>query len=278
MSDKPDLSGVDFEEPFEQVLARARAKAGGYTLKEGGTVDHERRHAEYDSKLAALVDRIQKRVTSSPHQPAPMPRPTGTPSAAEVRIGWYIPERHKLDTFENFHPVTPSQRVALEATRDWVVSVQRGDAGALALVGGVGAGKSHLLYAAVRALNEAGVVCAASRWYDLASLFKRAKFAGADDYDGAVQEKNRFTSAKAFGIDEIRPTSGTDYDSTELAHLMTGAYERMQGVIVTSNYADEKLAKIIGMAATSRLTPLVIEGPDMREPGNRRRYLAPRAA
>jgi DNA replication protein DnaC len=274
---KPDLSGIDFDEPFERVIARVRARHGGYTLKEGESPD-EQRHAEYDQKLSALVERITSKVGRAADHPAPPPARKVASSAAEVRIGWYIRERHLHDTLHNYEPVTPSQRAALDATRAWVESVKQKQGGALALVGGVGTGKSHLLYAAVRALNEADINCAASRWYDLANLFKKAKFAGSDDYEGAVMLRDRFLNAKAFGIDEIRPTSGTDYDVTELAHLMTGAYERMQGVIVTSNYADENLTKIIGMAATSRLTSVVIEGPDMRQQDNKRRYLGPRAA
>lgn len=270
---KPDLTGIDFDEPFERVLARAKAKAGGYEIVEGEPPTEVQRLAGHDQKLAALIERVTAKVGPATNYPAPTPERKAVISAAEVRLGWYVPERHKHDTLDNFRPITPSQRAALDATRAWVESVKGKEGGALALVGGVGTGKSHLLYAAVREVNMAGIPCAASRWYDLANLFKRAKFAGSDDHDGAVRERDRFTSAKAFAIDEIRPTSGTDYDGTELAHLMTGAYERMQGVIVTSNYADEKLTKIIGMAANSRLTSLVIEAPDMREPDNRRKYL-----
>jgi hypothetical protein len=40
-------------------------------------------------------------------------------------------------------------------------------------------------------------------------------------------------------------------------------------VIVTSNFADEKLSKIIGLAASSRLTQVQVVGPDLRQPENR---------
>lgn len=274
MSDAPDLSHIDFTEDFSRVIARARAKAGGYVLKDGEDAPTpEDRYAAHDQKMAVLIERVTAKVGRAEDYPLPEPAAARAPSAAETRLGWYIPSRHVGDTLENFRPVTPSQTAALEATRAWVDSVKQGEGGALALVGGVGTGKSHLLYAAVREVNLAGIHAAAARWYDLANLFKRAKFGGSEDYDGAVRERDRFTGAKAFGIDEIRPTSGTDYDVTELAHLMTGAYERMQGVIVTSNFADESLTRIIGMAATSRLTMLTIEGPDMRQPENKRKHL-----
>lgn len=268
-----DLTGIDFDEPFEKVMARARAKAGGYTLEDGAPPTEEQRLAGYDQKLAALVERITSKVGRAEDHEIPTPPRLVSKSAAQVRCDWYIPARHQHDTLDNFRPVTQSQRDALQATRDWVESVKQGQGGALALVGSVGTGKSHLLYAAAREVNEAGIHAAAAGWWDLADLFKRAKFAGSEDYDGAVAQRNRFIGAKAICIDEIRPTSGTEYDVTELSQLMTRAYREMQGVLVTSNAADEKLARIIGMAATSRLTQLVIEGPDMREPDNKRKYL-----
>jgi DNA replication protein DnaC len=275
-----DLSHIDFTEDFQAVLARARAKAAGRDLPDGAPASKEARLEHNDRMMTAAIERIMTAQRSAPRTPEPTPEPRKivSKSAAEVRIGWYIPPRHQHDTLENFRPVTASQRDALQATRDWVESVKQQQGGALALVGSVGSGKSHLLYAAVREVNMSGIICAAAGWWDLADLFRRAKFSGGEDYDGAIAQRSRFMEARAFGIDEIRPTSGTDYDVTELSQLMTRAYREMQGVIVTSNAADEKLSKIIGMAASSRLTQVVIEGPDMRQLDNKRRYLGPRAA
>lgn len=125
---------------------------------------------------------------------------------------------------------------------------------------------SHLMYAAIRALNERGVNAGAWGWFDLALLLRDAKFARDEvEHAKAKYERDRLFGVRAFGIDEIRPTSGTDFDATELSQLMTRAYRECQGVIVTSNYADRRLAEIIGMAATSRLTQVQIIGSDYRQ-------------
>lgn len=203
----------------------------------------------------------------APHAEPAKPKVT---DAVQVRLGWYLPPRHRSDTLESFEPRTPSQADALQATRDWIESVKDGEGGALALIGGVGTGKSHLLYAAIRALNEAGLHAAAGGWYDLADMLRQAKYGHEEDVTQARLQKARILGAAALGIDEIRPTSGTEYDTTELSQLMTRAYRERQGVIVTSNYADEKLARIIGLAAASRLTQVVVTGPDLRQPENRR--------
>src|SRR5690606_32770860 len=142
----------------------------------------------------------------------------------------------------------------------------------LALVGKRGCGKSHLMYAAIRAANERGIHAAAYGWGELADVLRAAKFShDTEEYTEAKARRDRFYAAKAIGVDEIRPTSGSEFDGTELAQIMTRAYRNRQAVIVTSNFADRKLAAIIGLAAEGRLTQLVVEGPDMRLPEERSR-------
>jgi len=252
------------------LMARVRAKASGIewdpSIPPAERIDA--RQQERDEALAGTIRRFMARAAKLPAD-APVEAPRPVASAVQVRLDWYIPPRHKRDTFATFRPQTISQTTALEAAREWVESVKRGDGGALALIGGVGTGKSHLLYAAIRAANEAGIHGAAAGWYDLADLFRQAKFGHDEDVTEARVKKARILGAAALGIDEIRPTSGTEYDTTELSQLMTRAYREKQGIFVTSNYADEKLSKIIGMAATSRLTQITVVGPDMRQPENR---------
>lgn len=222
-----------------------------------------------EGPLKDLIARFMAKAAEMPADAPPPPPPAATLSAVDVRLSWYIPPRHTEDTLDSFTPHTASQRDALAACRDWVRSVIDGEGGALALIGPVGCGKSHLLYGAIRAVNEAGIHGAAGGWYDLADLFRQAKFGHDDDVTEARQKRNRILGAKALGIDEIRPTSGTGYDTTELSQLMTRAYRERQGVIITSNFADDELIKIIGLAASSRLTQVVMKGPDLRRPENR---------
>lgn len=263
--------------PFAEILGRVRADIRGEkydTAKHHPELSQKSSRYEvppaYDDSLQSLVSRFMDRAKTMPAD-AQMPEPPrkAAPSAAEVRIGWYIAPRHTNDTLDSFVPHTASQESALRATRAWIGSVKDGKGGALALIGSVGCGKSHLLYAAIRHLNTAGIHAAAGGWYDLADMIRQSKFGHDEDHTEARRRRDRFLAARAFGIDEIRPTSGTAYDTTELSQLMTRAYRECQGVIVTSNHADEKLARIIGLAAASRLTQVQVIGPDLRQPANR---------
>lgn len=262
------------EEDFGVVMARARAKARGVPYRPGERVAAATtaKVRANEQNLSGLIDRFMARAAQMPTRPRlvqdDLPR-AATPSAIDVRLGWYIPPRHRHDTLENFRPVTDSQHDALRAVRDWIESVLAGDGGALALVGGVGTGKSHLLYAAIREINLRGRHGAAFGWYDLAEVRRDAKFGD----DQARKQWARLLGAFAFGLDEIRPTAATEFDTTELSQLMTRAYRECQGVIVTSNHAGDSLTEIVGRAAISRLTRVTIIGPDMRDPHNRGKYL-----
>lgn len=207
-------------------------------------------------------------------------------AAAKVRVGWYIPPRFRLCVLElcpapspqrrcecagirHYVAITSTQQAAHEAASAWAEQAGTGEGVTLALVGSVGTGKSHLLYAAIRRANERDVNAGAWGWYDLADHLRAA--AGERDpgiRQTAQDHRARAHAVKALGLDEIRPTSGTDYDGTALSNLMTRAYRECQDVIVTSNYHDRQLAEIIGLAASSRLTQLVIIGPDYRKPGS----------
>lgn len=269
---------------WNEVWKRARAKAAAIRVSSGAPSVRKvevnpispkltEAQREADEGIREISERFAQRggmATAVDTLPKPSPL-----SAIQVRLGWYIPPRHTNDTFESFRPITPSQRTALEATKEWVASVLRKEGGALALLGDVGTGKSHLMYAAIRALNEADVHAAAWGWYDLANWLREAKYNPDPEVQTeAAAKRERLFASKAFGIDEIRPTSGTEFDITELSQLMTRAYARCQGVIVTSNAADRQLTEIIGRAASSRLTQVKIVGPDLRNPENRRHLVA----
>lgn len=263
----PDAGSDDWPEVWQRAREKARRLRGGSPPLIETEATRARQVDEHESDLQSLIARFMARAEHLPRDLPPEPPAEAPRSAVEVRLGWYIPPRHTEDTLDSYRPITASQHEALQATRDFVASVLAGEGGALALIGGVGTGKSHLLYGAIRALNEAGVHAAAGGWYDLADLLRQAKY-GHEETTARIR-KSRLLAAAALGIDEIRPTSGTEYDTTELSQLMTRAYRERQGVLVTSNYADEKLSRIVGLAASSRLTQVVVEGPDLRQPENR---------
>jgi hypothetical protein len=216
--------------------------------------------------------------------------PATSRTAADVRIGWYVPSRFLNDRgrprpvsldlcpepgakgrcecegVRHFVVYTPSQRQAHRAAVAWAERCGTGEGIALALVGGVGTGKSHLFYAAIIHANRRGVNCGAWLWFDLAETLRAA----SSDSDRAqrpvaANDRERAKHCAALGLDEIRPTAGTEFDGRQLSNWMIRAYSRCQDVFATSNHAGDELASIVGVAASSRLTEITVVGPNHRD-------------
>lgn len=188
------------------------------------------------------------------------------------------PKRFRNATLDSYQPKTPSQEAALAAVQSWLERVQTGAGPMLALVGRQGTGKSHLLYAAFRemlatrpedekqALEQRWESPYVASWYRLADQLRYGL--GRGDSIAEIQVvRNDLWASRIVLLDEVRATSGTNFDDTELARFACHAYDQELAVLITTNV--NPLADVMGDAAASRFTELVINGPDWRNPEER---------
>jgi chromosomal replication initiation ATPase DnaA len=188
----------------------------------------------------------------------PMPR---GPSMFDL----LVPGRFVDVTFDSYVTHTYSQQVALAAVAGWTQRVAAGKGPMLALLGTTGAGKSHLLYAALRALLGKRVRCYARPWYLLAD---ELRYGGPSVFapqlhDEPYEVRTRLRRESIIFIDEVCPTAGTAFDDTELAKLACHCYDQRRALLITTNVSP--LADVMGPAAASRFTQIVVEGPDHRQ-------------
>lgn len=174
-----------------------------------------------------------------------------------------IPGRFETSTLENYEPVTDSQRAALAAVNAWLAEIRGGGAPMLALVGDSGTGKSHLLWSAAKDL---GLRCFARSWYEFVD---HLRYGVSVAIESGTRERSpgevraHWWESKVVLLDEVRPTSGTAFDDTELARFACHAYDHLVPVLVTTNV--NPLADVMGPAAASRFTEVVVTGPDARK-------------
>jgi chromosomal replication initiation ATPase DnaA len=184
-----------------------------------------------------------------------------------------IPPRFHQVTLDNYVPKTESQRIALTAVRAWVDDIEH--APMLALIGETGTGKSHLLYAAAHLLYER---CAAATarprppapfvksWYQFVD---ELRFGKSFSTEGGIRTEEPSEIRRDWWerpvcmLDEVRATSGTSFDDTELARFACYAYDNQRAVLITSNV--HPLAEVMGAPAASRFAEIVIVGPDGRK-------------
>lgn len=205
-------------------------------------------------------------------QPATLPEPV-----RESMRSVMIPKRFRDVSFDSFRAETPSQGQALAAVRAWLAN--QGSGPMLALVGKQGTGKSHLLYSAAGLLIDALEVMDpkersqkrlaypfVNAWYTLADQLRYGTTGvtegGSRSFE-ASEIRRKLWDRPSVLIDEVRPTSGTGFDDTELAKFACHAYDNRIAVLITTNY--NPLASVLGDAAASRFTQVVIDGPDARQ-------------
>lgn len=171
----------------------------------------------------------------------------------------HAPPRFRHATFDNYRPRTESQRIAHDAVQEWVRAALRGEGPMLALVGRQGTGKSHLLYAAAGALQVGLDRRPYVRpWYQLGDQLRYG--AGTAE---AHEVRATLWEMPIVLLDEVRPTSGTNFDDTELAKFACHAYDNQIAVLLTTNW--NPLEEVMGGPAASRFAELVIDGPNGRQ-------------
>lgn len=181
------------------------------------------------------------------------------------------PPRFHGVTFENYVPHTPSQIQAAQAVWAWVESAVAGKGPMLALVGKQGTGKSHLLYSALGEIltnrpRPGGAAPYVAPWYRLSDELRYGRSARTENGTRQlepVEVRAGMWERRISMLDEIRPTSGTNFDDTELAKFACHAYDNRIAVLVTTNW--NPLHTVMGEAAASRFAQVVIDGPDARQ-------------
>ena len=217
------------------------------------------------TEMARQAERLRAEGRLSRVTADSVPEPPPVAPKGKISAPW-IPDRFRDESLDSYEPATDSQYAVLRAVREWVKRTIAGKGDMLALIGTTGAGKSHLLYAAGRALLEAGTQVYARPWYLLAD---ELRYGGRSPFNEEkklepVEVRDTLWRARVVLIDEVRPTAGTAFDDTELAKLACHAYDRRIATLITTNVSP--LADVVGPAAASRFTQVIVEGPDRRQP------------
>lgn len=184
-----------------------------------------------------------------------------------------LPKRYDGFHFNNFDPLTDSQREAFKfatsLTHEYP-AVTRG----LLLIGSVGVGKTHLAVSILKGLTERGFSCL---FYEFGSLLKEIQ----DSYNANTQSSelgvlSPVLNAEILVLDELGASKPTDWVRDTMAHVINTRYNDKKLTIFTTNYLDERrndreevLEDRIGTRLRSRIYEMcktvVITGEDYRK-------------
>lgn len=155
------------------------------------------------------------------------------------------PERFCNRRFTNYRAATKEQQRALTAAQAMVTN----DMQALALIGAVGTGKTHLSVAIVADAVRAGVECL---WVSIPDLFRQWKLTFAKGADTTEQQiLDRLNRADLLVLDEIGIGNRSEWEAAKLFELVDDRYRGGGRLVLTGNVTD--LASAIGDRAADRI-------------------------
>jgi DNA replication protein DnaC len=155
----------------------------------------------------------------------------------------------------------------VKAVRWWVQRVAAGEHAMVALIGPPGTSKTHLLACGVWQLYvEHRIRVPWFPWYALVDHLRYGR-GGHTEHAGyieasAAQVRAELHAHRHSVIDELAPTSGTDFDSIEIRKLVMNCYDREYSLLLSCNWGD--IADMMGKAAADRFTQVTLDGPSYR--------------
>lgn len=171
-----------------------------------------------------------------------------------------VPARFRNRRFENFHTATEEQGRALRAAK----ALATGDMQALALIGAVGTGKSHLSVGIVAEAVRGGAKCLWASVPDLLRTWKGTFAKGSELTEEKLLE--RIDAADLLVLDEIGLGNRSEWELSALFALVDQRYREGGRLVLTGNVAD--LATGIGERSADRVeemgTVLALTGQSLR--------------
>ena len=137
----------------------------------------------------------------------------------------------------------------------------------LLLLGGTGTGKTHVAYAAIRALTASGVGCP---WdaVTAADLYARLRPRHRIDPEA---EFEKYLKVGLLVLDDLGAAKGSEWNEEINYRLINHRYENELPTLITSNVPPKDLAGAMGERVASRLREMakrvVLRGEDRRKAG-----------
>ena len=189
-----------------------------------------------------------------------------------------VPNHLKDATINSYQAITPSQRALKEWLVDLVKNFEKRPSDSLVVSGKAGLGKSHVAYAAAKALKNRGYKVLYIEVPRLLDFFRKT----FDDYNSYSKDElyDMIDNLDLLILDDI----GSEYikgnesgQETWASEVLFNVLNLRQGKrkICTTNYAERQLQKkygIHGERITSRMfdqaTSIRLEGDDYRKKGD----------
>ncbi len=167
-----------------------------------------------------------------------------------------IPQRFWDAELNNYQPISPAQRRALEVCKSFVLSFGSEDGKGITLVGPPQMGKTHLVVGVLKALYREKRV--RGFFFDTKEMLFRLRV-----YAGSQEDKYKrmlwfLMRVPVLALDDLGSERLSDWSIEVISLLITYRYNNMLSTLITTNYQLKKLDDDLLNSLEERLSPAVV--------------------
>ncbi|GBC88948.1 Primosomal protein DnaI [bacterium HR13] len=176
--------------------------------------------------------------------------------ARDISKYLHIPPRFADAEFENYKPVSPSQREALSVCMSYAYSFDPAEGKGLTLLGPPHMGKTHLAVSILKSVYRQKEI--RGLFFDTKDMLFKLRSV-MEDNEKYTKLVNILLKTPLLVLDDLGSERLSDWQREIITHIISYRYNHMKSTIITTNYALRKTdEKEVAQTLEERLSEAVV--------------------
>lgn len=167
-----------------------------------------------------------------------------------------IPKKFWSAELDNYQPISPAQRRALEVCKDFVFNFNPEEGKGITLVGSPQMGKTHLVVGILKALYRQKRV--RGFFFDTKEMLFQLRFYAGSQEDKYSRLLRFLMRIPVLVLDDLGSERLSDWSIEVLSLLITYRYNHQLSTLITTNYQLKKSEEDLLNSLEERLSPGVV--------------------
>jgi DNA replication protein DnaC len=167
-----------------------------------------------------------------------------------------IPKKFWSAEFDNYQPISPAQRRALEVCKYFVLNFNPEEGKGITLVGPPQMGKTHLVVGVLKALYREKKV--RGFFFDTKEMLFQLRFYAGSQEDKYSRLLKFLMTLPVLALDDLGSERLSDWSIEVISLLITHRYNHQLSTLITTNYQLKKSEEELLASLEERLSPGVV--------------------